>query len=195
MSVERCGATTRSGRGCRKSAGWGTEHVGRGRCRLHGGNTRNHRRAAQTAMAAEQVAVYGLPADVDPHDALLEEVHRTAGAVRWIGQIVARLDEGQVTKGITRTVDKPTGRETTAEAALNVWVQLYQAERQHLVRVCKAAIDAGIDERRVQIAEQQAATLVAVLRSTLDDLGVEVTGEVEATVARHLRVIDGGLAS
>ena len=33
----RCGAKTRSGGTCKKEAGWGTDHVGHGRCRLHGG--------------------------------------------------------------------------------------------------------------------------------------------------------------
>lgn len=33
-----CGAKTRSGTECRRPAGWGTEHVGEGRCKLHGGN-------------------------------------------------------------------------------------------------------------------------------------------------------------
>lgn len=32
-----CGAKTRSGNPCKKPAGWGTDHVGDGRCKLHGG--------------------------------------------------------------------------------------------------------------------------------------------------------------
>ncbi len=35
---ERCGAKTKSGTPCQQPAGWGTEHVGEGRCKLHGGN-------------------------------------------------------------------------------------------------------------------------------------------------------------
>lgn len=34
-----CGAATRSGAPCAKQAGWGTDHVGQGKCRLHGGAT------------------------------------------------------------------------------------------------------------------------------------------------------------
>ena len=38
--MERCGARARSTGGrCRKPAGWGTDHNGVGRCRLHGGAT------------------------------------------------------------------------------------------------------------------------------------------------------------
>lgn len=32
-----CDATTRAGTPCRRPAGWGTEHPGTGRCKLHGG--------------------------------------------------------------------------------------------------------------------------------------------------------------
>lgn len=33
-----CGAKTRSGTPCKLRAGWGTQHFGSGRCKLHGGN-------------------------------------------------------------------------------------------------------------------------------------------------------------
>lgn len=33
-----CGARNRQGLTCRKGAGWGTDHPGAGRCKLHGGN-------------------------------------------------------------------------------------------------------------------------------------------------------------
>lgn len=37
MSQNTCGARTRSGGRCKHPAGWGTSHVGQGRCKLHGG--------------------------------------------------------------------------------------------------------------------------------------------------------------
>ena len=33
----KCGAKTRAGTPCQQPAGWGTEHPGTGRCKLHGG--------------------------------------------------------------------------------------------------------------------------------------------------------------
>lgn len=35
--MNTCKAKTRSGNPCRLPKGWGTEHVGKGRCKLHGG--------------------------------------------------------------------------------------------------------------------------------------------------------------
>ena len=39
MIVGQCGAKTRAGTPCTQPAGWGTDHVGWGRCKLHGGAT------------------------------------------------------------------------------------------------------------------------------------------------------------
>ena len=35
----KCGAKTRAGTPCQQPAGWGTSHVGEGRCKLHGGKS------------------------------------------------------------------------------------------------------------------------------------------------------------
>ncbi len=39
MTKSRCGARTRAGTPCQHEAGRGTDHVGEGRCKLHGGRT------------------------------------------------------------------------------------------------------------------------------------------------------------
>jgi len=41
MEHETCGAQTRDGGECKRRAGWGTDHVGEGRCKQHGGKDRN----------------------------------------------------------------------------------------------------------------------------------------------------------
>lgn len=38
-NYETCGAKTRAGTPCKKPAGWGTNHKGTGKCKLHGGAT------------------------------------------------------------------------------------------------------------------------------------------------------------
>lgn len=39
MALPHCGAKTRAGTPCKRPAGWGTNHVGTGRCKLHGGRS------------------------------------------------------------------------------------------------------------------------------------------------------------
>lgn len=49
-----CGAKKRqSGGCCMHPAGWGTGHVGIGRCKLHGGCTPTHRQSAALASRVD----------------------------------------------------------------------------------------------------------------------------------------------
>jgi hypothetical protein len=54
-----CGARKHQGPGtCRRPAGWGTSHAGTGRCKLHGGSTRNHRQHAARVKAEAEYAAF-----------------------------------------------------------------------------------------------------------------------------------------
>jgi hypothetical protein len=189
--MERCGANTKRGAVCNKPAGWGTPY-GHGRCRLHGGATPTHVKAAHRREAERAITTLGLPRDVEPHQALLEEVHRAAGHVAWLAQVISKLERNQVVHGITRTVQLPDGSRTVeARAAISVWVKLYQEERDRLVRVAKAAIDAGVAEQQVRLTEAQAQQLAQVIRAILTDLGHDLADEHVREVVR-LRLIEGG---
>jgi hypothetical protein len=178
---------------CNQPAGWGTPY-GHGRCKLHGGATPTHLRAAQRREAERAVASLGLPREVEPHTALLEEVHRAAGHVAWLAEVVGQLDQSQIVHGITRTVQAADGTRTVeARATVNVWVRLYQEWHDRLVRVAKTAIDAGVEERQVRLAEAQAQRLAAVIRAILTDLGYDLEEENVRKVVR-LRLLEGGKA-
>lgn len=131
---------------------------------------------------------YGSPLDTNPIDALLDEVRRTAGHVAWLSTKVTgwELDpEGDVL---------PDG--------LKDYITLYQAERRHLVFVSKAALDAGINERLVQIAEHQGMRLADAIESILGALSLtadqrRLVPEIVPTVLRSLTgaptVIEGAV--
>lgn len=180
-----CGANKRQGEGtCKRPTGWGTDHPGTGRCKLHGGSTPDHKNAAKLEIARRAVATYGLPREVTPDVALLEEVHRTAGHVAWLAEIVAEIEHEDLVWGKTEEAEKNAtefgGVDTTYKAVPNIWLVLYQQERKHLATVAKAAIDAGIAERQVRIAEQQGQMLAKVINRVLDAL--DLTGEQKARV-------------
>jgi hypothetical protein len=176
-------------------------------CRLHAGVSNETARAKglanlQAIRAQEAVATYGLPRDIDPHDALREEIARTAGHVAWLGDIVASIDPDALTQGVTSVVHKEgvsdQGNDvwydqTTSAAGASVWLSLYQAERKHLVDVCAAAIRCGLAEREVRLAEQQGALIAQVIRALIEDpeLGLDAgSQEVARRVAsRHLRAL------
>lgn len=154
----RCGAKTANGT-CGLPKGWGTNHVGIGACKLHGGSTPNHVKQANGQKAQAAVATFGLPREIDPQAALLEEVYRTAGHVDYLGRVVAELEQEEL-----KQLDAGERFEKPA-----VWVEMYQAERKHLVRVAATCISVGIAERQVRLAEDQGRQLASVLRDVLGD--------------------------
>ena len=179
-------------------------------CQVHGGaKTRKDgtltkagaagRRNVDLAKARRAVATMGLPRDVDPWVALLEEVHRAAGAVDWLTGIVHDLDPGHVTWGLsgleTKSGGGPTGnyQASTEAAGVNTWVQLWHTERKHLLVACKTAIDCGVAERQVRLAEQHGKVMADVWRSVIADaeLGLNVAQQEAArhVIARHLRAL------
>lgn len=184
---DQCGAQKRQGEGlCALPAGWGTDHVGAGRCRRHAGNSPSGKAAGQKALQArilnEAMVTFGLPVDIAPGEALLQEVRRTAGHVQWLGARIAEMKPDELVWGAKteteqtgRTAEGPIDTRTTvAGASINTWLDLYQRERQHLVNVCKVAAAAGIAERQVQLAEQFGERMGQFLVRSHADAGIEL---------------------
>lgn len=171
-----CGANLTTGPGtCGHSAGWGTEHNGRGRCTFHGGSTPSHVIAAQREELAEAVVTFGLPVDIDAADALIDEVKRTAGIVHCLDLIIRGKTAEQLLK----------------EPNLVLW---HRQERRHGLMVSRVAIAAGIAERQVRVAEQHASIFAAALRGMFEDLGVADHPKLGKIVRRHLTLIQEGKA-
>lgn len=183
-----CGAKKRNGEPCGRPRGWGTPHPGFGNCKNHGGCTPNGIKAAEKEAAGEALAIYGLPRAVDPHSALLEELHRTAGHVAYLAQLIRDLDGDNGLKQFQ------TSENGTIERA-SVWIDLYHEERKHFASVAKTCISVGIEERYVKLAEEQADLMAQFARGLLAELGIDVTPEVEKVVKRQFTVIAGGRAS
>ena len=190
----KCSANAKStGKPCQRAA-----ILGGTVCYVHGGAApavkakAAQRRERQEAEIA--VAKFGLPREIEPHQAMVEEIHRTAGAVAWLQEIVRGLDQEQMTRGISRTIQHPDGSKTVeATIAINAWIRLYQDERDRLVRVSKAAIEVGVAERQVRIAEQTAQQLAKVVSAIVQDLGHDLEDpKVRETV--RMRLIEGGQA-
>ena len=183
-----CGATTRGGNQCKRPSGWGTDHVGIGACKLHGGSTPNHVKAANKTKAEIAVATYGLAREIDPHSALIEELHRTAGHVAWLADLIGQFERDaqliQTSYSEHGSVDSPS-----------VWVDMYDRERKHFASVAKTCISVGIEERRVKLAEQQGELMAQVIRGLLSDLNIPLTEEVQTVVRRNLTLIQGGAAA
>jgi hypothetical protein len=191
---KKCGAKKADGTRCGLAAGWNTDHVGYGPCAYHMGSTPAGRKTAATEMAEELQVFYGLPVDTNPVEALLDEVSRTAGHVLWLGQVIASFDvdltEIEVDQKTGKTIKKPAGLSPEIEG----WLRQYLSERAHLVRTSKAALDAGVNQRLVDIAEAQAERLADGVEAILNRLGLssEQRALVPQVVPQVLRQLSGG---
>ena len=175
---QQCTATSkRSGERCKKWAIRGAKT-----CLAHGSGSKKARAAAarrveeaKAAEAAERaVTTLGLSRDVSPSEALLEEVRWTAGHVDWLRDRVREVERDELVWGKTKR--KQTGsadgpiEETVETASTSVWYDLYERERKHLVTVCTAALRAGVEERRVALAESQGALVGQAFGRILDGM-------------------------
>lgn len=209
-----CGAKTKSGGRCRRVAGFGTEHLGFGNCNLHGGATPN----GQVHGARMLAAALALEYECEPHDALLRAVGQAA---KW--ELVCRLKAAGLSDDqlvVRKQAEKRLERETDAdddvaagegarqlvtlvevrssnEARLNVWVNAHIQSIRDLASISKTAIDAGVEERRVRVAEALGGQLADVLGAIFTEL--ELTAEqrkaAQPVVRRHLELLEGGSAA
>jgi len=175
-ATPKCGGKNRKGEPCGNAAGYKTDHVGFGNCHWHGGSSPNGKKHAAEVAARKAVETYGLPRDISPTDALLEEVRYSAGHVAWLRAKVAELEAADLVWGITEETDKGAtefpGTDTTRSATVNMWLDLYFRERKHLLDLTKTAIAVGIEERRVRLAEAQGSLMNDVIRRILGRLSL-----------------------
>ena len=179
-----CNGSRKDGSPCQGPAVTGSD-----RCRMHLG--RKAEDVITEAKVRDLTATYGLPVETTPEQAILDEVQRTAGHVAWLQEQVRALTKGELVWGMTKAKEGGHDGGITEEAVPNAFLRLYQEERKHLVTVCAAALRAGIEERRVKLAEQQGALVAQVIRAILGDL--KLTSEqremIPEVVPRHLRAL------
>lgn len=175
---------------CRKPAGWETKHPGVGLCKDHGGNTpaglKSAARTRGRQIIAQRKAEYDLMSvehpdfapgakfggdryitNVTAEEALLEEVRRSVAMVRYLEEKIGSWSADDLPTLVSET--SRGAASTTDEAA---WLLLYREERAHMVRTSKLAIDAGIAERMVRIAEDQGRLLANGIKAVLQALNL-----------------------
>lgn len=168
-------------------------------CKIHGGGSAKVQAAADRRIAEAEmqdaVKTLGLPVDIDPAKALLDEIAYTYGHVQWLRTKVQELSSEDLVWGRVQT-DAGIGPQgpvdtTTEKSGPNVWYQMYLTEREHLVKVTSAALRAGIEERRVKLAEQQGDLVAAVVNRILAALNLtpEQAAQVPIIVPREFRAL------
>jgi hypothetical protein len=164
-------------------------------------------------MAVAGARRFGLPVKIDPHQALLDEVHRTVGHVVYYEEQLQTLSPDALVWGTVKKVtETPLALEAWARAnedkeppasiistikqeeaaQMSVWLKLYKEERAHLVEVCRVAIACGLAERFVRLSEEQSAMMVRALRAVFGELGIDPDdSRVREVVRRQLLLVSG----
>lgn len=181
-----CGAQKRQGapgETCTFVAGWGTDHVGFGKCRLHGGNTRSQRVAALGAKADAEARRVLAALDVVPVADPFAALSRLAGQVlAWqeaISGIVNNLGDRVRYEGASGTEQ------------LRAEIALYERAMDRTGSVLGMIAKLNIEDRMARVTERQADALVSALEAGLAAAGVTGTAADDArkAAARHLRAV------
>lgn len=151
------------------------------RCSKHGGKSPKAQTAAKTrAMEAEAVEILGKvdPTTINRHpvEHLLNLINNKAAEVTWLRQKVQELQEKELFYSLAKEeMGLEKGEDTdlkTYEAGLNIkWQALRQAEEQ-LAKWASMAVRAGVEERRIRLAEAQGALVVGAIQQILDGLNL-----------------------
>lgn len=198
----RCTATSRSGERCKRWA------IKGGRvCRSHGGAAPQVRAAAERRLEQDRIAGevselldrFDIP-DEHPLEGLISVVRSTGRMMRALESLVRSLDlrpdvlVDVVGDGLERGGDTGLRFETTndplygpdhkGDGKPHVLVEMWRTWSEQYARVCKLALDAGVDERRLQMEAAEVDTLYAATMKAL--MAAEVSSAQQNVFAQAL---------
>jgi hypothetical protein len=182
-----CGAAKRQGGGhCKKPAGWGTPHPGRGRCRLHGGSTRSQSRRAAEQEIEDRASAILADLGAPPVENALVELQRLAGRAlaleNAIGQMVNEL-------GSLRYESKTGGGEQL-RAEVAVLERAMDRCGRLLVDIAKLNIDERIVQINARVSEEQGHLVFEAVMGAFTDIGLgdDMQYAAREAIARRLRL-------
>ena len=200
-----CGAKTRTGGTCKRVAGFGTSHVGAGRCKSHGGATRNGELSGNLELAKRDLVVMGREIPIEPADAILLAIRITAGEVAYCCERIAELEEAFTTVEVVKTRPLSLGAEgesasvtveevtRTTDAKLDGWINARRDAMNRLVAYSAAALKANIEERQVRVAERFGDEIAERMRAFAVAMGHDPADErVRVALRSSLKLIEGG---
>lgn len=168
LKTSLCGARKKNGTTCRAFAGQGTDHLGVGVCKYHGGATQAHAKRAVALEAKRRMVTLGQPLDrIAPSEALDGLLRASAGHVYWLRDEITGLDD--------------LG---TNEAA--VLLKMYDAERDRLTRISEVALKSGLTEEHVRLTQAKAHHMVTIVMEAIQ--GVELSEDQRRALGASLRV-------
>lgn len=196
-SMSYCGAKKRNGEPCRaKPITGGT------RCGKHGGAAPQVQAKARERVIEQNAR--GILGRIDPDapvenpvDMLVTLIRNKGAEVSWLRGKVQSLEEDDLIWGRTQheTGVGPEGPidKETFKAEQSVWWKLLRESENQLANWITAALKAGVEERKVRVAEQQGALVAGAIKQILDALNLTPSQAqlVPTIVPQALRQLSG----
>lgn len=176
-----CGAAKRQGAGtCARPAGWGTDHPGFGRCKLHGGTTPSGVKAAAAAEGRYLLGV--LVPNREPVDDPTAELRR-------VGAIV--LTWMEACQDTIEHLKNFRYKGSTGVEQLRAEVPVFERAMDRATLLLATLAKLGLDEREVAVSEAKAQMLLRALEAGLAENGIvgPQASAVKQATGRHLRVV------
>ena len=148
---------------CQNVAGERTDHLGIGRCYRHGGSTESHNKNAQMELARRECDKLGIEIEIDPAEALIRAVWRAQGNLMFYEAQVSDLPS------VTQVETGPGG---ASKMAIHPVIALYHEAERWVANVSASALRAGVEERRVRMAERDSAQIIQAQIDTLTAMGL-----------------------
>ena len=167
-----CPGHNRQGNPCGNTAGKGTDHVGWGLCRSHGGSSPGGIQQAIRLEAEVKALKLGDELPVDPGEALLWTVRVASGSLAIIRDKLAELQQDQ----------SPT------PAQIIPLAKLLSTQAEQLARISKVASEAGVEERRLQLDALRLDKLAEAIQAAVSDAELHPDARARLDAALHHRL-------
>lgn len=188
VEPEKCGVRTRQFpfEPCKNRAGMGTEHVGIGACKFHGGSVPNHQRHAERLRIEEGARLILERENLVPVTDPLHELQLLAAETIRFREILG--DKVEELTNITYS-------DLTETEQIRAVVMAFERALDRSNIVLSGMVRLGIEERVARVSQAQAAVMIRVVEAVLESremalpqdkrqLGRAIVArEVEAVVA------------
>jgi hypothetical protein len=166
---------------CQQPAGLGTDHLGFGNCKFHGGATPNGEKAG--AKAELNAMAERLP--VTPSEAVVGTLELVAGQLAYATLKVGELEEERMFVS------------TIAGMVPHHWIRMQGELQERIVKFAGAAASMGVAERKVDLLQAQTEMMGRLLEAVMDEVGLTSAQrkKVGPAIRTHLTVLQGGKAA
>lgn len=143
---------------------------------------------------------FGIATNIHPHEAIMKAISITHGEVLYCDAQIARLHEDELFERPLHTTiaDMPDGSTTMITErrdaeTVSRWVSFRQNAVDRLARYSKMALDIGIEEAQLHLAEREADMVTRYFDAVMNDINLSPDQRrlLGPAMHKHLELIEG----